>query len=212
MEIKIENKIPDIKVEVNQSADGSYSIKLFQTKEKVLGDVKVGDTVTIGEREYIVLEHSADTTAVIVKKPVKSMAFGKDGDYSMAFGKDGDYTKSDVRTYCNGEFYKELCKAVGRKNIIPHTVNLVSDDGSNKGASVKDNVSILTTDLYRRYRELLPAIGSSCWTATRVTTFNKGYARYVCCVGSNGILCWDCCDFSYSVRPFCILNSSILVS
>ena len=174
----------------------------FQTKEKVLGDVKVGDTVTIGEREYVVLEHSADTTAVIAKKPVKFMAFGKDGDY----------TKSDVRTYCNGEFYKELCKAVGIKNIIPHTVNLVSDDGSNKGASVKDNVSILTTDLYRRYRELLPAIGSSCWTATRVTTLNNSYARYVCCVYSSGVLSWDCCDFSYSVRPFCILNSSILVS
>lgn len=202
MEIKIENKIPDIKVEVNQSADGSYSIKLFQTKGKVLGDVKVGDTVTIGEREYIVLDHSADTTSVIAKKPVKSMAFGKDGDYSM----------SDVCTYCNGEFYNELCKAVGRKNIIPHTVNLVSDDGSNKGASVKDNVSILTTDLYRRYRELLPAIGSPCWTATRVTTLDKDYARFVCYVYSSGILSWSGCDDSIGVRPFCILNSSILVS
>ena len=202
MEIKIENKIPDVKVEVNRSADGSYSIKFFQTKEKVLGDVKVGDTVTIGEREYIVLEHSADTTAVIAKKPVKSMAFGKDGDY----------TKSDVRTYCNGEFYNELCNAVGRKNIIPHTVNLVSDDGSNKGASVKDNVSILTTDLYRRYRGLLPAIGSSCWTTTRVTTLNKDYARCVCYVGSRGFLGWGVCNCSLGVRPFCILNSSILVS
>ena len=80
MEIKIENKIPDIKVEMSQSADGSYSIKLFQTKGKVLGDVKVGDTVTIGEREYIVLDHGAETTAVIAKKPVKTMVFGKDGN------------------------------------------------------------------------------------------------------------------------------------
>ena len=40
MEIKIENKIPDIKVEVNRSADGSYSIKLFQEKEKVLAEIK----------------------------------------------------------------------------------------------------------------------------------------------------------------------------
>lgn len=202
MEIKIENKIPDIKVEMNQSADGSYSIKLFQTKGKSLGDVKVGDTVTIGEREYIVLGHGAETTAVITKNPVKSMAFGKDGDY----------TKSDVRTYCNGKFYKELCNAVGKDNIIPHTVKLVSDDGSNKGASVKDNVSILTTDLYRRYRELLPAIGSSCWTATRVTTLDKNYARCVCYVISRGFLIWGDCDFSNGVRPFCILNSSILVS
>ena len=169
---------------------------------KTLGSVKPGDTVTIGEREYIVLGHAEETTAIIAKKPTKSMTFGKDGDY----------TKSDVRTYCNGEFYKELCKAVGKHNIIPHTVNLVSDDGSNKGATVKDNVSILTCDLYRRYREFLPAIGSSCWTATRVTTLDKDYARDVCVVNSYGILGWSDSDYSRGVRPFCILNSSVLVS
>lgn len=169
---------------------------------KTLGSVKPGDTVTIGEREYIVLGHGEETTAIIAKKPTKSMAFGKDGDY----------TKSDVRTYCNGEFYKELCKAVGNHNIIPHTVNLVSDDGSNKGATVKDNVSILTCDLYRRYREFLPAIGSACWTATRVTTLEKDYARSVCIVNSYGVFNWDYCIYSRGVHPFCILNSSVLVS
>lgn len=202
MKIEVQNNIPGIKVSVNQNADGSFAILLAQKGGKELGSVKPGDTVTLGEREYIVLGHGAETTAVIAKKPTKTMVFGKDGDY----------TKSDVRAYCNGDFYNELCKAVGKHNIIPHTVNLVSDDGSNKGASIKDNVSILTNDLYRRYREFLPAIGSSCWTATRVTTLDKDYARNVCVVNSGGILCWYDCDFSNGVRPFCILNSSILVS
>lgn len=166
------------------------------------GSAKPGDTVIIGEREYIVLGHGKGTTAIITKMPTKSMAFGKDGDY----------TKSDVRAYCIGEFYEELCKAVGKHNIIPHTVNLVSDDGSNKGAAVKDNVSILTCDLYRRYRESLPAIGSAFWTATRITTFDKGYARIVCFVNPNGILGWNACGYCYGVRPYCILNSSVLVS
>ena len=201
MDISIKNQCKDkCKVEVF-TANNNITIKIIDEKKKMLSDVKVGSTIIIGKREYVVLEHSADTTAVIAKKPVKFMAFGKDGDY----------TKSDVRTYCNGEFYKELCKAVGRKNIIPHTVNLVSDDGSNKGASVKDNVSILTTDLYRRYRELLPATGSFCWTATRITTLNNGYARDVCCVYSKGVLGWGACNDSGGVRPFCILNSSLMV-
>ena len=202
MKIEVQNNIPGVKVSVNQNADGSFAILLAEMAGKTLGSVKPGDTVTIGEREYIVLGHGEETTAIIAKKPTKSMAFGKDGDY----------TKSDVRTYCNGEFYKELCKAVGKHNIIPHTVNLVSDDGSNKGATVKDNVSILTCDLYRRYREFLPAIGSSCWTATRVTTLDKDYARCVCIVDSCGILSWNVCGYSSGVRPFCILNSSVLVS
>ena len=142
------------------------------------------------------------TTSIVAKKPTKSMAFGEDGNY----------TKSDVRAYCNGEFYEELCDAVGKHNIIPHTVNLVSDDGSNKGATVKDNVSILTCDLYRRYRELLPAIDSACWTATRVTTLDKGFAYGVYVVDCRGLLCWYSCGHSFGVRPFCILNSSVLVS
>ena len=181
-----------------------YEVKIVADKPirgKTLGSVKPGETVTIGECEYIVLSHENGITAVVTKKPVKTMVFGEDSDY----------IKSDVCAYCNGEFYEELCKAVGKHNIIPHTVNLVSDDGSNKGATVKDYISILTCDLYRRYREFLPAIGSACWTATRVATF-KGYTHVVCFVDFDGILSWYDCDFSSGVRPFCYLNSSVLVS
>ena len=182
-----------------------YEVKIVADKPiggKTLGSVKPGDTVTISEREYIVLSHENGTTAIITKDPTKSMAFGIDGNYARSY----------VRAYCNGEFYKELCKAVGKDNIIPHTVDLVSDDGSSKGVGVMDNVSTLTCDLYRRYREFLPAIDFDCWTATRVTTLDKDYARSVCIVDHGGILGWDDCGYFGWVRPFCILNSSVLVS
>lgn len=182
-----------------------YEVKIVADKPiggKTLGSVKPGDTVTISEREYIVLSHENGTTAIITKDPTKSMAFGIDGNYARSY----------VRAYCNGEFYKELCKAVGKDNIIPHTVDLVSDDGSSKGVGVMDNVSTLTCDLYRRYREFLPAISPACWTATRVTTLDKDYARSVCIVDHGGILGWDDCGYFGWVRPFCYLNSSILVS
>ena len=182
-----------------------YEVKIVADKPiggKTLGSVKPGDTVTIGEREYIVLGHENGITAIVAKKPTKTMAFGEDSNYA----------KSDVRAYCNGEFYEELCKAVGEYNVLPHTVDLISDDGSNKGASVTDYVSILTCDLYRRYREFLPAIDFACWTATRVTTLDKDYARSVCIVDHGGILGWDDCGYFGWVRPYCILNSSILVS
>lgn len=202
MKIEVQNNVPGVKVSVNQNADGSFAILLAEMACKTLGSVKPGDTVTIGEREYIVLGHEKGTTTIVAKKPTKFMAFGKDGNY----------INSDVRKYCIGEFYEELCKAVGKHNIIPHTVNLVSDDGSHKGTLIKDNVSILTCDLYRRYRELLPWIGSSWWTATRVTTLDKDYANDVCFVSSHGFLDWNCCVYSFGVRPYCILNSSVLVS
>lgn len=202
MKIEVQNNVPGVKVSVNQNKDSSLEILLTQMAGKTLGSVKPGDTVTIGEREYIVLGHGEGTTAIIAKKPTKSMAFGYDGDYA----------NSDVRTYCNGEFYDGLCRAVGKHNIIPHIMNLVSDDGSNKKAGVMDSASILTCDLYRRYREFLPAIGSACWTATRVTTLDKDYARSVCVINSDGVLSWSGSDCSLDVRPCCVLDSSVLVS
>ncbi len=201
MKINVINNAKDINITVNESPEG-FAILIAEKNKKTLGDVKPGEIVKLGEREYIVLEHSKETTAVITKDFVTSMVFGKTGDYA----------KSSVRTYLNGDFYKELCKAVGKEHIVAHTVNLECDDGSNKKAKVVDNVSLITTDLYRRYRELIPAYGSSWWTATGVTTLDKDYSCYVCYVFSCGILLWYGCDYSYGVRPFCILDSSISVS
>ena len=202
MKVNITNNIPNVNVTVNQNDDGSLAILLFENTGKKLGDFKPGETVKLGEREYIVLGHGAETTAVITKDIVKNMEFGKTGDYS----------KSYVREFCNGDFYKELAKAVGKTNIVPHRVNLTCDDGSNKGVTCKDNVSIITAENYRRYREYLPALGKPSWTATGVTTLDKDYARVVCYVISRGILGWNGCVCADGVRPFCILNSSIVVS
>lgn len=202
MKVNITNNIPNVNVTVNQNDDGSLAILLFEKTGKKLGDVKPGETVKLGNREYIVLGHGAETTAVVTKDIAKEMGFGKSRDYS----------KSYVRDYCNGDFYKELAEVVGKENIVPHRVNLTCDDGSNKGVTCKDNVSILTAENYRRYREYLPALGKPSWTATGVTSLDKNYARCVCYVGSYGILYCNVCDFTYGVRPFCILNSSIFVS
>lgn len=201
MKVNITNNIPSVNVTVNQNDDGSLAILLFENKGKKLGDVKPGETVKLGEREYIVLGHGAETTVVITKDIVKNMEFGNTGDYS----------KSCVREFCNGDFYKELAKAVGKSNIVPHRVILTCDDGSNKGETCKDNVSIITAENYRRYREYIPVLGKPCWTATGVTTLDKDYARGVCLVNSYGILDWYVCDVTFGVRPFCTLNSSIFV-
>lgn len=203
MNIKIQNNIPNVNVTFNRLEDGSMSILLTEEKRPMLGGVKCGNIIKLGDREFYVLGHGAETTAVLAK----------DAARRMTFGGGGDYRKSDVRDYCNGDFYKELAAVVGAENIVQHTVKLGADDGTGKGLSCKDNISILTTDLYRRYREFLPAMGDPWWTATRVShDEDTGYTRIVCYVCSNGVLDWYDCDFSGGVRPFCILNSSILVS
>lgn len=201
MKINVINNIPNVKVTCDKSDDGSCTITLTEDKRFPLGEAQLGSVVKIGNREYIILDHSKDTTAVITKDFTKKMEFGQSGDYLT----------SDVRKYCNGEFYNELVAVVGAENIVKYTVKLVADDGTGKGKTCCDNVSIITTENYRRYREFLKAYGDLWWTATRDTYDDEDFARDIYCVRPNGVLDWYGCDHCGGVRPFCILNSSVLV-
>ena len=177
--------------------DDSVAIPMTDDSD-ALGRVICGSAIEIGDRSYIVLEHRNDgTTAVITKDFWKDMEFDNDS---------GDYAESAVRNALNNEFYNEVANAVGVESIIEHEVNLTADDGTNKGVVCRDNVSLLTTDLYRKYRDFLPAYGSWWWTATPYST---EFPRGVCSVDDDGTLSWDGCNYSRGVRPFLILDSSI---
>lgn len=202
MKVNVINNVPNIEVTLNQSSDGSTTLVVKEKMQKTLGQLKPGSIVKLGEREYIVLGHGTDTTAVITKDFVKKMEFGDNNNYQT----------SKVRKYCNTTFYNELVKAVGAENIFKHKVKLMADDGTNKGVFCCDNVSILTTELYRRYRQYILNCDDWWWTATPVNSTIRNYARDVCYVNSCGVLYWFGCDCCLGVRPFCILNSSILIS
>lgn len=200
MEIKVINNVPNLNATVNQSEDGSFAILLAKDRRNELGCAKLGSVKKIGNREFIVLEHTELGTAVITKDFVANMEFGSTGDYET----------SGVHAYCTGDFYNEMAEAVGEDKIIRHTVDLTADDGTGV-KSVEDFVSVLTTNRYRRYRKFLGAMGKPWWTATRVTSEVSDYAGYVCCVCSDGVLDWFDCGWSCGVRPFLILDSSLLV-
>lgn len=203
MEINVTNNLPyDVEVQTVQTFDGSVTIILSEAKSRTLGDAKPGEVVKIGDREYIVLEHDDNKTSVITKEFITKMSFG---DFC-------DYKKSEVRKYVTDIFYAELCNVVGEENIYLHKVDLMCYDGSNKNDYVEDFVSILTTEEYRRYRELIPAYGDWWWTVSAVTVLCENYSRDVCCVNSDGVVDWYDCGGAHGVRPFCILNSSIPLS
>ncbi len=200
MRVEIANNAPNVRVTTSEN-EGTVIITLSPEGSRALGEHELGSVIKLGKREYIVLQHMNGGTAIIAKDFVKRMVFGKTGDY----------LNSDIRSYLNGEFYKELAGIVGKDNILKHTVDLTADDGTGVG-TCNDNVSILTTERYRAYRKFLPAYGSWWYTATRVSADVDGYARSVCRVGSSGVLSWDGCDIDYGgVRPFCVLKSRVLI-
>ena len=178
--------------------------KSFGLGSKELGKVDVGKTAKIGEFEFVVLEHSAETTAVILKGLYKE---------SEEFGKNNNFDGSDADKHCR-EFEKKLAKIIGSENIIEHKVDLTADDGLKCYGTVRRKVSLLTADLYRRYVDILDEHNPEkwWWLATPWSTPKHGCSSTVKCVSPSALLGnYDYC-INGGVRPFCILKSSIFVS
>lgn len=170
-----------------------------------LGEKGVGETVKIGKYDFVVLEHSKETTAVILKSLLRKSVFSET---------DCDFKTSTVKTMLEA-FEQEIADVIGADNLIVHTVDLTSNDGLKDYGRTTAKMSLLTADLYRRYVEILDTVkpDSWWWLATPYSTKKHGYKQYVLCVAPSGdiddddyVNCYD------GVRPFCILNSNIFVS
>ena len=172
---------------------------------KRLSDIAMGDVCRIGTHEFVVLEQSGDTTAVILKKLLKDNA---------RFGDNNNFNGSKADKICK-DFAKELASAVGEDNLVLHTVDLTSDDGLKDYGKVMRQVSLLTANLYRRYVEVLDKSKPDeyWWLATPFSTKAHDNDAWVKCVSPSGCIDCNLCDFDYNgVRPFCILKSHIFVS
>lgn len=169
-----------------------------------LSKVEVGNTFKTETMEHIVLEHLPDGKTVCLSKDiVEFMAYDK---------KKGIYTNSNIRKYLNAKFLDKLSAEVGAENIIEHTVDLTSDEGSKKYGSVQDKISLLTCDNFRKYHDILEKYnpGRWWWLATPIAV--PGWDDCVRAVGNYGMLYCYVYHDGGGVRPFYILNSSISVS
>ena len=178
--------------------------KSFGIKPIKLSDISTGETFKIGEYEFIAMEHSKETTSALLK------AFLHD---EKAFGKNNNYNGSYIDDMCN-DFARTISDIVGDENLIEHTVDLTSDDGLKDYGKIKRKVSLLTTDLYRRYVETLDKYNPKkyWWLVTAYSTPAHSASNWVKCVSPGGVIYIGLCSSNNGVRPFCILKSNILVS
>ena len=176
-----------------------------QGQEKIkLAEIPEGDTFKIGVHEFVVLEHSGDTTAIIRKDLLPD---------DMEFGGNNNYLGSYVELKCD-EFANEIAGIVGKENLVEHTVDLTSDDGLKDYGNIKSRCSLLTTDLYRRYVDILDKFKPDrwWWLATAHSTERHGNSSWVKCVSPSGGIGSISYYDGLGVRPFCIFKSSIFES
>lgn len=173
---------------------------LFDKKVK-LASIPIGETFKIGNEEWIVLEQSGDTTAVL-KKDLLPGSHKFDNNTN-------NFAKSEIYSFLNDEYYVRLAALIGTNNICEHTVDLTADDGLRDYKKCKAYVSLLTCELYRKYTDIMLKYNPEqwWWLATAYSTPTRGYselARYVC---DDGTLHISYYNYNGGVRPFCILKS-----
>ena len=169
-----------------------------------LADIPAGGTFKICGMEFVVLEQNGETTAVITKKALETMAFGDNNNF------DG----SSADDYCK-EFAEDLFEKIGTESVVEHAVDLTSNDGLKDYGEVNRMVSLLTADRYRKYVDVLDQHKTDTWwwLATPHSTERHGNDNWIPCVSPSGIIRGVYYGLDYfGIRPFCILKSSIFVS
>ncbi len=208
MKITINNadmKIKDGKVYIEFDADKLAD--LMNEGKVALSTLNPGDKFMIGDERFVVLEHTEDGVRIVSDE----FAFS-----DKTFGDSNDWRVSYVRDLLseNGEYYRKIASIVGEENIIPMFRDLTSLDGLDDYGSCVDKISLMTAAEYAKYHKILGLKSNYpdwWWLITPASTPSNDYSRYVCCVGSCGILDWNVCGFACGVRPFLTLESSVLV-
>ena len=176
-------------------------------------------TLSPGERfmfknfEWVCLDpnHPDGGVLAIMAKPwEKNVKFCPSDKFADEKGNWNNYRTSNVRGILS-----DMANAVFEgKSLLPHTVDLVADNGDRAYGTVQDNVFILTCDEYRKYREFIPRYDDWIWTATPWWCGDKdsdaGHAGVVRIVNASGQLDDDSAGYGSSVAPACILNPDAL--
>lgn len=162
--------------------------------------------ISYGGLDCIVLDVEQDKILVLAKESIGNMPFDE--------GNSNNFPKGTLCKYLNGEFIKTL-KANGADTsaLIPTTIDLTSDDGLKDYGETTQKIFLLTCDMYRKYRSIIPKLDDWWWLATAYSTESNGYADDARIVRSDGSLDgYYACNGVIGVRPAFYLKSSILES
>lgn len=162
--------------------------------------------INYGGLDCIVLDVEQDKILVLAKESIGNMPFDE--------GNSNNFPKGTLCKYLNGEFIKKL-KANGADTsaLIPTTIDLTSDDGLKDYGETTQKIFLLTCDMYRKYRSVIPNLDDWWWLATAYSTESNGYAYRARYVSSDGSLNYYIAYYGNNgVRPAFYLKSSILES
>lgn len=196
------NLIENIEKLVNESEESAS--KTLEKIKKAIQNSKAPDFSQIkdGEHffyrgiEFIRLGLEQNGVLCMTAKPYYKEAFDTD-NY-------GDWKESSARKKLNTEFLALL----NEEDLLPFESDLIADNGDTSYGKCVDKVGILSCDLYRKYRHIVPLFKEWMWTCTpwACGTPNAWNATNVRLVFSDGALVSYSANNAIGLAPACIFH------
>ena len=164
---------------------------------KKLKDIIPGEIFSFGGYEWVKLKQEG---LVLTKDIVVSREFDE---------KSNDFNMANIKGYLTYDFYDSLASnGVCGDNFELVKLDFTADDGTRPlPFNYVSFIALLTADLYRDNRHLLPPLKSSWWLATP-ESYLKNLTSSVLVVNSYGTITTECADYSKcGVRPLCKLSN-----
>lgn len=188
-----------LKADISQSRAARFVLAVLEKlkgaiqMEKTLKTGKIGQfgaesRVTYGGVKWVVLDARPNMSLCLAEDVLKD----ENGEVRyMAFDTDNknDFAASSVRAFLNGDFLEELAAAGADKEaFVPIVLDLTSDDGLDDYGTDSAKIGLITDQMYRAFRKIIPKASEDYWTCTPFSTERNGYKSFVRYVNTSGAL------------------------
>lgn len=196
------NLIESIENLINESEDSaSKTLDKIKTaiqnaKRPDFSKIKDGEHFMYHGIEFIRLGLEQGGVLCMTAKPIAEEAFDPNGCNNWA--------KSRARKKLNTEFLSLM----DENDLLPFESDLTADNGDTAYGKCVDKIGILSCDLYRKYRKIVPLFDEWMWTCTpwHCGTPSSGTADYVRLVSSDGTMGSRTAPTAYGLAPACIFH------
>lgn len=196
------NLIESIENLINESEDSaSKTLDKIKTaiqnaKRPDFSKIKDGEHFMYHGIEFIRLGLEQGGVLCMTAKPIAEEAFDPNGCNNWA--------KSRARKKLNTEFLSLM----DENDLLPFESDLTADNGDTAYGKCVDKIGILSCDLYRKYRKIVPLFDEWMWTCTpwHCGTPTYGNAGNVRRVSSDGTVNNGYAYNAYGLAPACIFH------
>lgn len=191
----IENLINESEESASKTLD-KIKTAIQNAKRPDFSKIKDGEHFMYRGIEFMRLGLEQGGVLCMTAKPIAEEAFDPNGCNNWA--------KSRARKKLNTEFLSLM----DENDLLPFESDLTADNGDTAYGKCVDKIGILSCDLYRKYRKIVPLFDEWMWTCTpwHCGTPDSGSASHVRRVNSAGTVNNSGAYNAYGLAPACIFH------